>query len=73
MDTAVVGHLFKIVNGIGIQGCKATITGIRPEITNTMVELGIALDEKVETRGTLQQAIEEYNQSLKGSAQKVSI
>lgn len=61
MDTAVVGHLFKIVNGISIQGCKATITGIRPEITNTMVELGIALYEKVETRGTLQQALEEYN------------
>ncbi len=62
MDTAVVGHLFKIVNGISIQGCKAIITGIRPEITNTMVELGIALHEKVETRGTLQQALEEYNQ-----------
>lgn len=64
MDTAVVGHLFKIVNGISIQGCKAIITGIRPEITNTMVELGIALHEKVETRGTLQQALEEYNQAM---------
>ncbi|MBO8165483.1 MAG: STAS domain-containing protein [Brevibacillus sp.] len=66
MDTAIVGHLFKIVNGISIQGCKATITGIRPEITNTMVELGIALHEKVETRGTLQQAIEEYNHNRVG-------
>ncbi|WP_274365289.1 ATP-binding protein [Paenibacillus thermotolerans] len=62
MDTAIVSHLFKIVNGIGIQGCKAVITGIRPEITNTMVELGIALQDKVETRGTLQQAIEEYSE-----------
>lgn len=60
MDTAIVSHLFKIVNGIAIQGCKTIITGIRPEITNTMVELGIALNEKVETRGTLQQALEEY-------------
>jgi anti-anti-sigma factor len=64
MDTAVVGHLFKIVNGIGIQGCKAIITGIRPEITNAIVELGIQLNERVETRGTLQQAMEEYEREL---------
>ncbi|WP_239630617.1 ATP-binding protein [Paenibacillus sp. H1-7] len=61
MDTAIVSHLFKIVNGIIIQGCKAIITGIRPEITNTMVELGISFHEKVETRGSLQQALEEYS------------
>ena len=64
MDTAVVGHLFKIVNGISIQGCKAIITGIRPEITNTIVSLGIELHEKVRTMGTLQQAIEEYNTEI---------
>ena len=65
MDTAIVSHLFKIVNGIAIQGCKATITGIRPEITNTMVELGIAFHDKAETRGTLQQALEEYTATMK--------
>lgn len=64
LDTSVVKHLFKIVNGISIQGCKAVITGIRPEITNTMVELGIALHERVITKGTLQQALEEYNSGL---------
>lgn len=61
LDTAVLGHLFNIVNGIRIQGCKAVLTGIRPEITNTIVELGIDLNEKVETKGTLQQAIHDYN------------
>ncbi|MDE5413477.1 ATP-binding protein [Alkalihalobacterium chitinilyticum] len=65
LDTAVLGHLFKIINGIRIQGCKAVLTGIRPEITNTIVELGIELNEKVETKGTLQQAIQDYNESLK--------
>ncbi|WP_165763705.1 ATP-binding protein [Halalkalibacter urbisdiaboli] len=64
MDTAVVGHIFKIINGISIQGCNSTITGIRPEITNAMVELGIELHKKVETMGTLQQAIEEYTQRV---------
>ena len=60
MDTAVVGHLFRIVEAIGLLGCKAIVTGIRPEIANTMIELGIVFTEKVETRATLQQALEEY-------------
>ncbi|WP_213530988.1 STAS domain-containing protein [Paenibacillus cisolokensis] len=60
MDTAVVGHLFRIVEGIGLLGCKAIITGIRPEIANTMIELGIPFTEKVDTKATLQQALEEY-------------
>ncbi|WP_051188213.1 ATP-binding protein [Brevibacillus thermoruber] len=60
MDTAVVGHLFRIVEGIGLLGCKAIITGIRPEIANTMIELGIVFTEKVDTKATLQQALEEY-------------
>lgn len=61
MDTAVVGHLFRIVEGIGLLGCKAIVTGIRPEIANTMIELGIVFTDKVETKATLQQALEEIN------------
>jgi anti-anti-sigma factor len=61
MDTAVVGHLFRIVEGISLLGCKAIVTGIRPEIANTMIELGIMFTEKVETKASLQQALEEYN------------
>lgn len=59
MDTAVVGHLFRIVEGINLLGCHAIVTGIRPEIANTMIEMGISLTGKVETKGTLQQALEE--------------
>lgn len=58
MDTSVVGHLFRIVEGINILGCKATVTGIRPEIANTIIQLGINLSDKVETKATLQQALE---------------
>lgn len=65
LDTAVLGHLFNIINGIRIQGCKATLTGVRPEITNTIVELGIQLHEKVQTRATLKEAIQEHNQVFK--------
>ena len=64
MDTAVLGHLFNIISGIRIQGCKATLTGVRPEITNTIVELGIELHEKVDTMGTLKQAIHMYSKEF---------
>ncbi|MGV3464361.1 MAG: ATP-binding protein [Heyndrickxia sp.] len=64
LDTGVLSHLFHIINGIRIQGCKAVLTGIRPEITNSIVELGIDLNGKVETKGTLKRAISEYNQSV---------
>ncbi|WP_231705796.1 STAS domain-containing protein [Effusibacillus lacus] len=60
MDTAVVGHLFRIVEGIALLGCKAVLTGIRAEIANTMIEMGITITEKVTTKGTLQQALEDY-------------
>lgn len=60
MDDEIMTQLIKIVNGASIQGCKAVMTGIRPEITRIMVELGISLHERVETRGSLQQALEEY-------------
>lgn len=63
MDAAMMSYLLKIVNGTSIQGCKAIITGIRPEITNAMVELDIVLHDKLEMRGSLQQALEEYIKS----------
>jgi rsbT co-antagonist protein RsbR len=59
MDAAIMSELIKIVDGASIQGCKAIIAGIRPEMTFTMVELGISLHDRVETRGSLQQALEE--------------
>ncbi|UOF89935.1 ATP-binding protein [Fodinisporobacter ferrooxydans] len=60
MDTAVVSHLFRIIDGITLLGCKAIITGIRPEIVNTMIELGIEMPAKVVTLGSLQQALEQF-------------
>ncbi|WP_218092517.1 ATP-binding protein [Paenibacillus solanacearum] len=63
LDAVVADHLFKIVNGIGFMGCSAVITGIRPEIANTMVELGIQFNDKVKVKGTLQQAFEEIRSS----------
>jgi len=60
MDTSVVAHLFRIIEGLALLGCKAIVTGIRSEIANTMIELGIVLTDKIEIQGTLQQALEQF-------------
>lgn len=59
VDTAVVNHLFKIVKGIKLLGCSALLTGISPEIADTMIELGIEVDKEVVTLSDLQQALQE--------------
>lgn len=57
VDTAVVNHLFKIVKGIKLLGCSTILTGISPEIADTMIELGIEIDNEVKTLSDLQQAL----------------
>lgn len=59
VDTAVVSHLFKIVKGIKLLGCSTILTGISPEIADTMIELGIEIDKDLKTRADLQQALQE--------------
>jgi len=60
LDTAVVGHLFKIIDGVRLLGSKTVVTGIRPEVANTVIEMGIEITQHVEIKGTLEQAIEEF-------------
>ncbi|WP_338469772.1 ATP-binding protein [Niallia sp. XMNu-256] len=62
VDTAVVNHLFKIVKGIKLLGCSTILTGISPEIADTMIELGIEIDNEVKTLSDLQQALRSYFQ-----------
>lgn len=59
IDTAVVGHLFRIVEGIKILGCQTVICGIRPEIANTLMDIGLTISQQIEIKGTLQQALED--------------
>lgn len=59
VDTAVVNHLFKIVKGIKLLGCSTMLTGISPEIADTMIELGIEIDNELKTKSDLQQALQE--------------
>jgi rsbT co-antagonist protein RsbR len=66
VDTAVVNHLFKIVKGIRLLGCSTILTGISPEIADTMIELGIEVDNELRTKSDLQQALQEIPQFLFG-------
>ncbi|QED46522.1 ATP-binding protein [Cytobacillus dafuensis] len=59
IDTSVVNHLFKIVKGIKLLGCSTILTGISPDIADTMIELGIEIDNELKTKSDLQQALQE--------------
>lgn len=62
VDTAVVNHLFKIVKGIKLLGCSTILTGISPEIADTMIELGVDIDNELKTRSDLQQALQDIQE-----------
>ena len=57
LDTVVAHHLIEVVNAIHIVGGKSMLVGIRPEIAQTIVQLGVDLSD-VTTLGTLQEGIE---------------
>ncbi|WCK53175.1 STAS domain-containing protein [Aneurinibacillus sp. Ricciae_BoGa-3] len=56
VDTMVVDHLFKINNVLRLLGIDSTITGIRPEIARTTVQMGIDLSS-IKTFATVRQAL----------------
>jgi rsbT co-antagonist protein RsbR len=45
VDTAVADHLLKIEKVIKLMGSRCVITGIRPEVAQTIVQLGVTLPE----------------------------
>jgi rsbT co-antagonist protein RsbR len=56
VDTLVAQHLIKTVAAARLMGAECIISGIRPQIAQTMVHLGIVL-ENVSTKATLADAI----------------
>jgi rsbT co-antagonist protein RsbR len=63
-DTMNLRKLSRILNGISYMGVKAIITGIRPEVANTMINSKVMIDRRIETKGTLQQALEQLGLNL---------
>lgn len=57
VDTLVAQHLLKTVTAIRLMGADCLISGIRPQIAQTIVHLGIDL-QGVRTKATLADALE---------------
>jgi rsbT co-antagonist protein RsbR len=66
VDTLVAQHLLKTVAAARLMGAECIISGIRPQIAQTMVHLGVAFGDVV-TKATLAEAIQ-YAFKLQGLA-----
>ncbi|WP_043468186.1 STAS domain-containing protein, partial [Kitasatospora sp. MBT66] len=56
VDTEVAQHLLKTVVAARLMGAECTISGIRPQIAQTLVALGVRFDDIV-TKATLADAL----------------
>lgn len=56
IDTIVANHIFQLMQVLDLLGIKSTVTGIRPEIAQTSVQLGLDFS-KIHTYGSLELAI----------------
>ena len=63
VDTTVAQHLMKTMQAAKLMGADCIISGIRPEIAQTMVHLGIDLTE-VKTRSSMARALAEALDSM---------
>lgn len=55
VDSSVANHLIKITKATRLMGCECILSGIGPEIAQTLVHLGISLDS-IETSSNLKSA-----------------
>ncbi|MEI2405351.1 STAS domain-containing protein [Niallia taxi] len=60
MEMDVIDYFEKILAGISMMGCKAILTGLRPELVKKMVHAGIRFEKDAETRGTLQDTLKAF-------------
>ena len=63
VDTSVASYLVRSIQAAQLLGCQSLLVGIRPEIAQTLVGLGIDFSH-ITTRATLQSGLE-YAQRLK--------
>ena len=56
VDTATAQHLIRTIKAIRLMGAECIISGVRPQIAQTMVTLGVELGT-VETRSTIASAL----------------
>jgi rsbT co-antagonist protein RsbR len=69
LDTTTIDYLFKISAILGLLGVRSVVTGVSPEIAQTVVQLGMDLS-LVQTFGTVQQALHELSINTENSITK---
>lgn len=55
MDTAIGAHLIETFNAVRLMGAEVVLTGIKPEIAQTLVKLGVGFEVNIQR--DLQQAL----------------
>ncbi len=63
MDTQTADYFTKIFNSVRLLGAQCLLTGIRPAVAQTLVHIGVQLDQ-VTTRRNLQQGLQECLRGL---------
>jgi len=71
VDTLVAQHLIKTMNAARLMGAECIISGIRPEIAQTIVHLGIDLSN-INTKASLAHALRTAFTMLKLEVRKVN-
>ncbi|MBD3285898.1 STAS domain-containing protein, partial [candidate division WOR-3 bacterium] len=56
VDSAVANHLLKTISSVKLLGAECVVTGIRPEVAQTIVHLGVDLSE-IETLANLAEGL----------------
>lgn len=56
LDTATAQHLIDTVNAVNLLGAEVVITGISPDIAQTLVQLGVRLED-IETQSSLMEGL----------------
>ncbi|PLT33143.1 STAS domain-containing protein [Bacillus sp. V5-8f] len=71
IDTMVADQIFKIITALRLTGIEAMITGIRPEIAQTIVRLGLDFKD-IKTAATMQQALNQLGLVIQPKSQKMA-
>ncbi|MGB7998574.1 MAG: STAS domain-containing protein [Anaerobacillus sp.] len=59
VDTMVANNIFNIISSLDLLGVKGILSGIRPEVAQTMIHLGIDFSS-IQTHSTLKQALAKH-------------
>ncbi len=62
VDTMVADQIFKVIHALSLLGVEASLIGIRPEVAQTMVTIGINIGE-LDVKANLETALKDLQQA----------